>query len=372
MKEKQTVNKRRFFLLLTFLFLTTYITSKTFKKVNYQDISILGSELFSIDDLVANSSLNFTTPLIFVKTIFIEKELKKNLSLENVSVFRQVFPFGLKILIKTRTPIAYSERILKGKKITGFVDKEGFFLIERYSDQEITKKLSSKVFGWKENYREALSKILNFQIDNDVIFITISYSPNGFLTLEEKSLKTILLGFNPKIIENQLQLIKEMKDQIKKNIILEKNKELGKIKYDDKILHRSKVIKYFVDQNPDKERANKDFLGVYKKISKNKKYFFSIKDVILLETLSSDGFEMPKEFDKNKLSKNLTVPGNINALIEKDEIGMLMLKLIEIIGTDDLQSLDPETLYFIVNLLNKAEIKKVRNKILNLTLPLRV
>ena len=60
------------------------------------------------------------------------------------------------------------------------------------------------------------------------------------------------------------------------------------------------------------------------------------------------------------------------ALVEKEEIGMLMLKLIEIIGTDDIQNLDPETLYFIVNLLNKAEIKKVRNRILNLTLPLRV
>ena len=222
MKEKQKVNKRRFFLLITFLFITTFATSKTFKKVNYQDISIFGSELFSIDDIVANSSLNFSTPLIFVKTIYIEKELKKNLSLENVSVFRQVFPFGLKILIKTRQPIAYSERILKGKKITGFVDKEGFFLNKRYSDQEILKKLSSKVFGWKENFRETLSKILNFQKENDIEFITITFSPNGFLTLEEKSLKTILLGFNPKIIENQLQIIYSIKNQIKGKNILEK------------------------------------------------------------------------------------------------------------------------------------------------------
>ena len=80
--------------------------------------------------------------------------------------------------------------------------------------------------------------------------------------------------------------------------------------------------------------SNKDFLNVYKKVSKNKKYFFSIKDVILLETLSSDGFKMPKEFDKNPSLRNLTVPANINALVEKEEIGMLMLKLIEIIGTD--------------------------------------
>mgnify|MGYP001346354300 CR=1 FL=1 len=222
MKEKQKIKKRRFCLLITFLFLTTYVTSQTFKKVNYQDISIYGTELFSIDDIVANASLNFPTPLILIKTIYIEKELKKNLSLEKVSVFRQVYPFGLKILIKTRTPIAYSERILNGKKITGFVDKEGFFLNERYSDQEIPKELSSKVFGWKDKYRETLSKILNFQKDNNVFFIRITFSPNGFLTLEEKSLKTILLGFNPKIIGNQLQVINNIKTQINENFTLEK------------------------------------------------------------------------------------------------------------------------------------------------------
>ena len=146
MKEKQTIKKRKFFLLITFLFLTTYVTSQTFKKVYYQDISILGSNLFTIEDIVANTSLNFPTPLIFVKTTYTEKELKKNLSLENVSVSRQIFPFGLKILIKTRTPIAYGERILKGRKITGFVDDHGYFINEKFSDQENLKKLSSKVF----------------------------------------------------------------------------------------------------------------------------------------------------------------------------------------------------------------------------------
>ena len=222
MKDKQEEKKRRFFLLITFLFISSYATSQTLKKVNYQDISIVGSELFSIDDIVANSSLNFPTPLIFVKTTYIEKELKKNLSLKNVSVFRQIFPFGLKILIKTRTPIAYGERILKGEKITGFIDEDGFFINEKYSDQINLKKLSSKIFGWKENFRETLSKILDYQKYSDVEFITMTFSPNGFLTLEEKSLKTILLGFNPKIIEIQLQVINDIKKQIKENNILEK------------------------------------------------------------------------------------------------------------------------------------------------------
>ena len=147
---------------------------------------------------------------------------------------------------------------------------------------------------------------------------------------------------------------------------------MGKIKYDDKILHRSKVIKIFTEEEANKEKVKKDFTKIYKKISKNKKYFFSIKDLILLETLSSDGIKMPKDLDIGKLSKNLTIPSNINSLVEKGEIGMLMLKLVEIIGSDDIENLDPETLYFIVNVLNKAKIKKVRNQILNLALPLRV
>jgi cell division protein FtsQ len=130
-KDKQKLKNKRFFLLITFLFFTSYATSKIFKNVNYQDVSIVGSELFSTDDIVANSSLNFPTSLIFVKSSYTERELKKNLSLKNVSVFRQIFPFGLKILIKTRTPIAYGERILKGEKITGFIDEDGFFINEK-------------------------------------------------------------------------------------------------------------------------------------------------------------------------------------------------------------------------------------------------
>ncbi len=164
----------------------------------------------------------------------------------------------------------------------------------------------------------------------------------------------------------------ELKKVVKKNIILEKTVELGKIKYDDKVLHRSKVIKIFTEEKTNREKANKDFLSIYKKVKKNKKYFFSIKDVILIETLLADEFNMPKELNIQTLSKNLTVPPNLNSLVDSGEIGILMLKLVEIIGSDEIKNLDPETLYFIVNLLNKAKIKKIRNEILNLTLPLRV
>ncbi len=182
----------------------------------------------------------------------------------------------------------------------------------------------------------------------------------------KENLSEILKDIDPDDIPDQFKKI------VEKNIILEKIKKPGKIKYDDKILHRSKVVKFFTEEKPNREKINKDFLSVYKKVKKNKKYFFSIKDVILIEALYSEGFKMPKELDIQGFSKNLTVPSNLNSLVEREEIGILMLKLVEIIGSDEIKNLDPETLYFITNLLNKAKIKKIRNEILNLALPLRV
>ena len=191
---------------------------------------------------------------------------------------------------------------------------------------------------------------------------------------EKDKLKNVYSEYLSNTLKNidPNEIPEEFNKIVNRNIILEKNNDLGKIKYDDKILHRSKVIKLFSGENINEDKINKDFIKIYKKISKNKKYFFSIKDVMLLESLFSDGIEMPKDLNIKELSKDLTIPTNINLLVEKGEIGMLMFKLVEIIGSDDVENLDPETLYFIVNVLNKANIKKVRNQILYLTLPLRV
>ena len=114
MKYQKTINNRIFLFLI--LFSTSLLSLKTLKKVNIKDIHISGSELFSQKEVVNNSSLKLPIRLIFIKTSFLEKELKQNLSLKNVSVSRQIFPFGLKIHLKTRTPIAYGERLFNEKE----------------------------------------------------------------------------------------------------------------------------------------------------------------------------------------------------------------------------------------------------------------
>ena len=140
----------------------------------------------------------------------------------------------------------------------------------------------------------------------------------------------ILKEIDPSDVPEDLQKI------VEKNIIVEEKVELGKIKFDDKVLHRSKVIKIFTEDDIKKDKVNKDLVSVYKKIKRNKKYFYSIKDIMLLETLIADGISIPSDLNVKSLSKDLTIPNSMESLIDEGQIGLFMLKLVEIIGSDDI------------------------------------
>ena len=217
MKRLEKINNRSFLCLILFLFLTSLISLKTLKKVAIQDIKISGSELFLQNDVAKNSTLQFPIRLIFIKTNFLEKELIQNLSLKNVSVSRQIWPFGLKVHLQTRTPVAYGEKIINGKKILGFIDKDGIFINKQNVDEKNLNNISIKVFGWQEKFKKILSEIFIAQEKYEFEILKINFSPNGFLIVEEKDLKTIFLGFKPNLINYQLQIINNLKNEIKKN-----------------------------------------------------------------------------------------------------------------------------------------------------------
>ena len=66
------------------------------------------------------------------------------------------------------------------------------------------------------------------------------------------------------------------------------------------------------------------------------------------------------------------IPTDIQLLMNNKEIGMVLLRLVEIIGEDDLENLDPDTLYFVSTILNDLDLDSIRNKILLKVLPLKI
>ena len=148
-------------------------------------------------------------------------------------------------------------------------------------------------------------------------------------------------------------------------------KDKQKIKYNNKILHQSKIINYF-NGNISKEKIEKDLDKMLKKIKKNKKYYFSTKDNILIESLISDGIKVPEKYENMLDLNNSNIPTDIEVMINDGEIAMILLRLVEIIGEDDLVDLGTETIYFIITTLNKLNIDKIRNDIILQVIPVKV
>ena len=163
-------------------------------------------------------------------------------------------------------------------------------------------------------------------------------------------------NLNCEIPENYINIVE-------KNIVSNKNFNQQKIKFDDKTLHRSKLIRYFYEKDYPVKKTQKELESVYKKIKRNKNYFYSAKDIAVLEALENDGIKIPKEINHKSLSESYNIPESLNELAEKGEKGYLALKIVEIIGEDEVNNLDPETIYFITNLLNKLNLREFRNEI---------
>ena len=85
--------------------------------------------------------------------------------------------------------------------------------------------------------------------------------------------------------------------------------------------------------------------------------------------MKSDEIKVTQYKDFLDLISKLTVPEDLNNLIQNDQLGLILLKIVEIIGEDKLEDLDPETVYFINNVLSKLKLRKIRNEILITTLP---
>ena len=198
-----------------------------------------------------------------------------------------------------------------------------------------------------------LSFLLKDLFDDDKIFNVYSEELTNILKKIDKN----------SIPDSYISLVEEYSQ--------EKISNIKNIKFDNNIFHKSKVLKYFLEDGYNIKKIEKDINSVYKKTKKNKKYFISIKDIIVFESLKHDNIILPVSINLEELSSRLTMPKNLESLTTQTKMGLVMLKLVEIVGEDNIEDLDPETLYFLTKILNKLDVKKIRNNILITALPNR-
>tara|TARA_B100001063_G_scaffold19856_1_gene15262 strand:+ start:162 stop:1934 length:1773 start_codon:yes stop_codon:yes gene_type:complete len=149
------------------------------------------------------------------------------------------------------------------------------------------------------------------------------------------------------------------------------NDEFNNIKFNKDILHQSKLVNYF-NGDFSKSKIEKDLNNFLKKIKKDKKYIISKKDIMLIESIKFDGVKISKKYKDLYKVENTEMPTDIQVMINNNEIGSTLLRIIEVIGQDELEALDDATLQFIISALNQLNIDYLRNKILLKVLPLKV
>ena len=154
----------------------------------------------------------------------------------------------------------------------------------------------------------------------------------------------------------------------KDNIV---NKETEKkIKFNNKIIHQSKLLNYFLDKK-ETSKIEKETNDLLKNILKDKEYIITTNDEILLESLKYDGVKILKKYS-DRYSSTVNIPPDIQVKINNRELGLILLRIVEIIGEDKLENLGSETLNFILITLNQLDLDVIRDKIILKTLPMRV
>jgi len=252
-----------------------------------------------------------------------------------------------------------------------YEEKELFELYKRFQfniNQLLNIKESTKVLSATESRALIYQGILiTTEIENKLLLINAlknSFKNEGIENAFDMELRAFLKEIEKEEIPANFTLFYN-------NYLNEDDTQLTSIKINNKVLHQSKLINYFKDENYLKN-ISKDLNDSLKKVKKNKKYLFSKKDIILVEAFKSDGIQISDKF-KNLYEVNESeIPSDIQIFINSGDIAAAMLRIVEVIGQDELQNIDDDTLYFIISTLNQLNVDPLRNKILLKVLPLKV
>ena len=154
------------------------------------------------------------------------------------------------------------------------------------------------------------------------------------------------------------------------NNLINDDSKIKNIKFNNKIIHQSKLLNYFVEKK-DISKIQKETNDLLKNILKDKKYIITTNDEILLESLKYDGVQILKKYSDRYVS-TANIPPDLQLKINNRDLGLILLRIVEIIGEDKLETLGSETLNFILITLNQLDLDTIRDKIILKTLPMRV
>tara|TARA_B100000700_G_scaffold35673_1_gene34662 strand:- start:1580 stop:3328 length:1749 start_codon:yes stop_codon:yes gene_type:complete len=267
-----------------------------------------------------------------------------------------------------------NEKILLIEKAThekNYDEKDLFELYKRFQfniNQLLNVKDSYKLLKSYEGRALLYQRLILTEDEIQILDLSYKLKESFIKDKIENAFNTELKRVLSKV--NQEQVPSNFSTFYSENLISEPIKK-NDVKVNNKIIHQSRLLKHLEEEN-EIEKIENDLNKLLKSIKKNKDYKVSTKDLILLESLLSDGVVISKKYKNMFNFYQSNIPTDIQLLINNNELGMVLLRIVEIIGEDDLESLDPDTLYFLTTIFNKFNLDSIRNKLLLKVLPLKI
>ncbi len=281
-----------------------------------------------------------------------------------------------------------TSNLLKEADLIDIEDDEQVKLIEKATSEEVydEKELLNlyKKFEFNINQLINVNKIYKLLPDFEArallyqrLLLTVDTEQKLILSSKLKKLfddSNLSKAFDEEL-SNTLKKIDEEEIPSNFTTFYKENKEPekvkeSKIKFNNKILHQSKLLNYFLNKTS-LLKVEKETNDLLKKVKRNKKYSFSSKDIMMIESLKSDGVKILEKYDGLYEYKS-NISTEINSFIVNGETGLVLLKLVEIIGKDEVENLDIESISFVVGIMNELKIISLRNEVLLKVLPLKV
>ena len=282
-----------------------------------------------------------------------------------------------------------SSNLLENVNAIDLEDEEKIYLIEKatheqnYEEKDLFELYKRFQFNINQllNVKESYKLLENYE-GRALLYqrLILTKDPNELLDLSFK-LKNSFIKDN---IENAFNIeLKRILSTIDKSEVGPqyssfylnnlKSPVLNKknVKINNKIIHQSKLLEYFKGKS-EIFKTEEDLNKLLKSIKKIKDYNVSTKDLMIIESLISDGVIVNKKYKNMFEFDQSNIPTDIQLLISNKEIGMVLLRLVEIIGEDKLEDLDSDTLYFMTTILNQLDLDEMRNDILLKVLPLKI
>ena len=198
---------RVLFYLSSAISLTLVFVNNGWEVMSNKNIYIKGNNYLENKTIINAAEISYPINLLALNPKIIKHNLKTNLSLESVSINRQIISNKLIINVLERDPIAYANRISEKGFEKGMIDKNGIWIPFTFNKKILGKGIDLEVEGWTEEQREWISLIILHRNNLGSPLKRIMLSPNGKINLQTKGFELVRLGANRNLLKDQIKIL---------------------------------------------------------------------------------------------------------------------------------------------------------------------